>query len=102
MRSCPDTDIDPSLHAIETGVSSASSPVVPASFNVTSPVKLVGYRAQFQASSFHLDSGNWPGDEARVSSGPMGHLACMQTFTTPTLTVGLNYFFTEAAFPSKT
>ena len=22
------------------------------------------YRAQFQASSFHLDSGNWPGDEA--------------------------------------
>ena len=34
---------------------------------MTSPVKLVGrtrYRAQFQASSFHLDSGNWPGDEA--------------------------------------
>ena len=22
------------------------------------------YRAQLQASSFHLDSGNWPGDEA--------------------------------------
>ena len=32
---------------------------------MTSPVKLVGRtRAQFQASSFHLDSGNWPGDEA--------------------------------------
>ena len=54
----------------------ASSPVVPASFNATSPVKLVGrtrpglasrYRARFQASSFHLDSGNWTGDEAEAN-----------------------------------
>ena len=49
-----------------------SSPVVPASFNVTSPVKLVGrtrlgYRARFQVCSFHLDSGNWPGDEAGLT-----------------------------------
>ena len=45
----------------------ASSPVVPASFNVTSAVKLVGRTrlgARFQASSSHMDSGNWPGDEA--------------------------------------
>ena len=48
--------------------SPASSPVVPASFNVTSPVKLVGRtRARIQASSFHLDSGNWPGDKAAPS-----------------------------------
>ena len=28
------------------------------------------YRVQFQASSFHLDSGNWPGDEAAFSRFP--------------------------------
>ena len=52
---------------LKTGWPAASSPVVPASFNVTSPVRErlgTRYRARFQASSFHLDSGNWPGDEA--------------------------------------
>ena len=57
-------------------IMSASSPVAPGEFDVTSPVKLgrktsqglllYRYRARFQVSSSHSDGGNWPGDKAVI------------------------------------